>query len=267
VILAETLLGYSLQGVFQTDVLLRSVHKKQTFFQVVLHLLERATGLNPSWVAVLQSLLQYNPRARPSAEAMLHALMLDPAFARHRQEMLSDLLSPAGEASTVRYDSLLPACAWPSPAKCQQHDHHCPVLQAPHTQIPAQTEALTFDGMLLRQRLYNDRGTDFELDMATKQKQGPAELPGPLPWWAEPTTPGLQEATTTPAQTEDAPGDVDESEAEAEDAVESGQQAETAQKCDARVQNVRGSKGCKMWTACLRFVSKVACCFRPAVCE
>jgi hypothetical protein len=142
------------------------------------------------------------------------------------------------------------------------------VLQAPHRQLPAQTEALTFDGMFLRQHLYNDRRTDFELDMAAKQQEGPAKrLPCPLPWWAEQTTPGLQEATTTPAQTDDAPGDVDESGAEAEDAVSSDQQAETAQKCDARVQTVRGPKGCKMWIACLRFVSKVGCCFRPAVCE
>jgi hypothetical protein len=53
-------------------------------------MLELVPGLNPSWVAVVQAMLQYDTNAQPSpaAGAMLRVLMVDPAFAQHRQEML-----------------------------------------------------------------------------------------------------------------------------------------------------------------------------------
>jgi hypothetical protein len=49
----------------------------------------------------------------------------------------------------------------------------------------ALTKTLAFDTMLLRQRLYNNPGTDFELDLMSKQAGDPAEqAPRALPWWA-----------------------------------------------------------------------------------
>jgi serine/threonine protein kinase len=106
-ILAETLLGCSLQGVIQTAAVLKAVHERRSFFQPVLRMLELVPGLNPSWVAVVQAMLKYD--TRPSAEAVLSVLMLDPAFAQHRQEMLSDLLSPPDEAIRVRAYAFWPA--------------------------------------------------------------------------------------------------------------------------------------------------------------
>jgi serine/threonine protein kinase len=107
VILAETLLGCSLQTVIQTAAVLKAVHERRNFFQPVLRMLELVPGLNPSWVAVVQAMLKYD--TRPSPEAVLSVLMLDPAFAPHRQEMLSGLLSPPGEAIRVRAYAFSPA--------------------------------------------------------------------------------------------------------------------------------------------------------------
>jgi hypothetical protein len=60
----------------------------------------------------------------------------------------------------------------------------------------ANTKILSFDVMLLRERLYNNAGTDFELDLMSKQAEDPAKLlPRALPWWALPSEPGQQKAT------------------------------------------------------------------------
>jgi serine/threonine protein kinase len=107
VILAETLLGCNLQSVIQTAAVLKAVHERRSFFQPVLRMLELVPGLNPSWVAVVQAMLKYD--TRPVPEAVLSVLMVDPAFAQHRQEMLSAVLSPPGEAIRVRAYAFWPA--------------------------------------------------------------------------------------------------------------------------------------------------------------
>jgi hypothetical protein len=67
------------------------------------------------------------------------------------------------------------------------------VVQDPGT---ANTKTLSFDVMLLRERLYNNAGTDFELDLMSKQAEDPVKLlPCALPWWALPSEPGQQKAT------------------------------------------------------------------------
>jgi serine/threonine protein kinase len=71
VILAETLLGCSLQRVIQTAAVLKAAHERRVFFQAVLGMLELAPGLNPSWVAVVQAMLQYDTRPVPRAASLI----------------------------------------------------------------------------------------------------------------------------------------------------------------------------------------------------
>lgn len=101
VVLVESIIGFSLTYVFDSDRELSDIHRSGSFFEHLSIYLSQVE-LEEKWLDLLRMCFSYNQELRPSAEALLEHITTHPAWRQECQGAFVEAEAPAEPALMVR---------------------------------------------------------------------------------------------------------------------------------------------------------------------